>query len=108
MYSEVLPEAIRYGMSQKDFWHGDMRLLSAAQKAYFRDRSYSAWVNGQYSFVAYQYAIHNAMRANAREKYFEYPEWTDPFERKQVVTKETMEQRFRINMRRLSEKVNNF
>lgn len=103
----MLPEAIRYGMSQEDFWHGDMRLFSAAQKAYFRDKSYSAWINGQYVFIGVQNAIHNAMRTKTSEKCLEYPKWTDPFEQKQVVTKETKEQKFRTNMRRLSEQVKN-
>ena len=47
-------------MSEYQFWHGDMRLLEVYQKAYYRNTSYSAWLQGQYNQVAYGVVMSNA------------------------------------------------
>lgn len=74
------------------FWHGDMRLLDAYQKAYMRDRSYTAWLNGNYTMVAHSIAFSNAF-AKKGQKQQEYPQWKDPMERysKPKITKENRE-----------------
>ena len=77
-WEEVLPLAIQYGMSEYQFWHGDMRLLEVYQKAYYRDRSYNAWLQGQYNQVAYGVVMSNAF-AKKGSKQAEYPQWKDPF-----------------------------
>jgi hypothetical protein len=96
-YDEVLPLAFQYGMSTDEFWHGDMRLLEARQKAYMRDVSYRAWVEGQHTSVAFSTVMANAFAKKGAKK-AEYPAWTDPFEKisKKVITKENIEEEFRI------------
>ena len=83
-------------MSYQEFWHGDMRLLEVYQKAYYRDISYKAWVQGQYSQMAFGVVLSNAFaKKGARQA--EYPQWKDPFEKlyKPKITKENLEQEFR-------------
>ena len=83
-------------MSEYQFWHGDMRLLEVAQKAYYRDRSYTAWLQGQYNQVAYGVVMANAF-AKKGSKQAEYPQWKDPFEKfnKPKITKNNLEEEFR-------------
>ena len=83
-------------MSEYQFWHGDMRLLEVYQKAYYRDRSYNAWLQGQYNQVAYGVVLSNAF-AKKGSKQSEYPQWKDPFEKfnKPKITKDNLEEEFR-------------
>lgn len=83
-------------MSEYQFWHGDMRLLEVYQKAYYRDRSYNAWLQGQYNQVAYTVVMSNAF-AKKGSKQAEYPQWKDPFEKfnKPKITKDNLEEEFR-------------
>lgn len=83
-------------MTENQFWHGDMRLLEVHQKAYYRDRSYSAWLQGQYNQVAYGVVLSNAF-AKKGSKQAEYPQWKDPFEKfnKPKITKDNLEEEFR-------------
>ena len=73
-----------------------MRLLEVAQKAYYRDRSYNAWLQGQYNQVAYGVVMSNAF-AKKGSKQAEYPQWKDPFEKfnKTKITKDNLEEEFR-------------
>jgi hypothetical protein len=73
-----------------------MRLLEVAQKAYYRDRSYNAWLQGQYNQVAYGVVMSNAF-AKKGSKQAEYPQWKDPFEKfnKPKITKDNLEYEFR-------------
>lgn len=75
-----MPLAVQYGMSLNDFWHGDMRLLEVYQKAYLRDKSYTAWTSGQYNYVAFSITMANAFAKKGQKKE-EYPKWTDPIEK---------------------------
>lgn len=83
-------------MSLDEFWHGDMRLLSVYQKAYFRDKSYTAWLNGQFGCIGYGVVMSNAF-AKKGSKQAEYPQWKDPFEKfnKPKITKDNLEYEFR-------------
>lgn len=83
-------------MPLDEFWHGDMRLLEVYQKAYFRDKSYTAWLQGQYNQVAYGVVMSNAF-AKKGSKQAEYPQWKDPFEKfnKPKITKDNLEYEFR-------------
>ena len=89
--------ALQYGMSTEEFWHGDMRLLEAYQKAYMRNVSFTAWQQGQYTNVAFSVVMSNAFAKKGTKK-AEYPIWKDPFERiaKREITKENIEEEFRI------------
>ena len=91
-----MPLARQYGLTDNEFWHGDMRLLKVAQKAYYRDRSYNAWLQGQYNQVAYGVVMSNAF-AKKGAKQAEYPQWKDPFEKfnKPKITKDNLEEEFR-------------
>ena len=95
-YDEVLPLARQYGMTLDEFWHGDMRLLEVAQKAYYRDKSYTAWVQGQYNSIGFGIVLSNAFAKKGSKK-AEYPKWNDPFEKdkKLEIKKENVEYEFR-------------
>ena len=70
-------------MSLDDFWHGDMRLLNVYQKAYLRDRDYSAWANGQYANIAFSVVMANAFSKKGQSK-AEYPKYSDPIDKIEV------------------------
>ena len=75
-----------------------MRLLDCYQKAYYRDKSFSAWCNGQYVFEGVSKAIYNGFgRTRKSEKAEEYSQWKDPMERFDApkITKENVEEEFR-------------
>lgn len=83
-------------MPLDEFWHGDMRLLSAYQKAHIRNQSYTAWLQGQYNYAAYGVVMANAFAKKGAKKE-EYPSWVDPTEKlfKPKITRENVEQEFR-------------
>lgn len=87
-----MPLAVQYGMPLDEFWHGDMRLLQVYQKAYLRDKSYTAWLNGNFVMVAHGLALSNAFKKQG-EQDKQYPEWEDPIEKlsKPKITKENRE-----------------
>lgn len=94
----MVPLAIQYGMPLDEFWHGDMRLFEAYQKAYYRDKSYSAWCNGVYVFEGISKAIYNGFgRTKKSDKAEEYSTWKDPMEKydKPRITKENVEIEYR-------------
>lgn len=90
----MLPLAIQYGMPLDEFWHGDMRLLEAYQKAYIRNVSYSNWLQGQYNFAAFGITMANAFAKNGAKRQ-EYPQWQDHFAKKKVITTENLESEYR-------------
>lgn len=73
-----------------------MRLLEVYQMAYMRDASYKAWLQGQYSQIAFSVVVANAF-AKKGQTPAEYPQWQDPFEKftKPQITKENVEEEFR-------------
>lgn len=86
-------------MPLEEFWHGDMRLLECYQKAYLRNVSYTAWLNGQYNYAAFSTVIGNAF-AKKGTKAQKYPSWSDPIEKvekekKKNITKDNLEYEFR-------------
>lgn len=83
-------------MTLDEFWHGDMRLLEVYQKAYYRNISYSAWLQGQYNQIAYSIVMANAFAKKGAKK-VEYPQWTDPMAKfnKPKITKDNLEYEFR-------------
>ena len=90
--------AIQYRMPLDEFWHGDLRLLEAYQKAYIRDKSYTAWLNGAFVFEADTKVSANANRTKKTDKVQEYGQWKDPIQKKKVkrkITQENLEQEFR-------------
>lgn len=66
------------------------------QKAYMRGLSYNAWLQGQYTQVAFGIVMANAFAKKGAQK-AEYPEWVDPIEKfkKPKVTSENIEEEFR-------------
>ncbi len=83
-------------MPLNEFWHGDMRLLSAYQIAYLRKTDYEAWKNGAYANIGISIAISNSFR-NKCSKPEIYPNWKDPIPKKHItkLTKENLEIKFR-------------
>lgn len=84
-------------MPLDEFWHGDMRLLEVYQKAYFRDKSYTAWLIGARVFEANSKISANENRQRKSDKVEQYSEWKDPFEKfnKPKITKDNLEYEFR-------------
>lgn len=84
-------------MPLDEFWHGDMRLFDCYQKAYLRDKSYTAWLNGAYIFEANSKAICNGNRTKRTDPVETYDDWKDPMERfdKTRITIENVEEEFR-------------
>ena len=82
-------------MPLDEFWHGDLRLLDAYQKAYYRDKSYTAWINGARIFEANSKISANENRRKTTDKVEQYSEWKDPFETKTKITQENLESEFR-------------
>ena len=83
-------------MPLNEFWHGDVRLLEAYQKAYMRDKSYTAWLNGAYIFEANSKINANANRTKRTDKVHNYADWKDPIpKKKKTITEENLEGEFR-------------
>lgn len=76
-----MPLAVQYRMPLAEFWYGDTRLLEVYQKAYMRDKSYTAWLNGAYIFEADSKAVYNGNRAKRSDPVQQYAEWKDPIEK---------------------------
>ena len=84
-------------MTDSQFWYGDTRLLKAYQIAYYRDKSYTAWLNGAYVFEAQSKVSSNANRTKKTDPVEQYSTWKDPFEHnyKPKITQENIEEEFR-------------
>jgi hypothetical protein len=80
-------------MPTSEFWYGDTRLLGVYQKAFIRNQSYNAWLQGQYNATAFGIVLANSF-AKKGAKLAEYPEWKDPIP-KPPTTKKQQEQKFR-------------
>ena len=72
-------------------------MLEVYEKAYRRHVSYTAWLNGSYSFEAHSKAIKNGNRGKASDKVYQYNEWKDPVENlfEKKITKDNIEEEFR-------------
>ena len=92
-YEERLPQAIQYGMTPEQFWYGDIRLIGAYEKAYYRDVLYKGWVQGNYNHIGYGVVMAKAF-AKKGEKVDDYPAWVDPIEKiqKQKIKKNDREE----------------
>lgn len=86
-------------MSVEQFWYEDKRLYDAYQKAYYTNLHEKSWINGIYFDVALNNLAFNISRKKG-ERPLEYPEKPfNPFEKKpEPITKETLEERFRMSM----------
>ena len=83
-------------MPLDEFWHGDLRLLEAYQKAYIRDKSYTAWLNGARIFEANSKVSANANCTKKTDKVEQYDDWRDPIAtKKKKITEENLESEFR-------------
>lgn len=84
-------------MPLDEFWHGDMRLLEAYQKAYYRDKNYTAWLQGSYSKVSVEMGVRNALAAKKKDRISEWVELKDPMEKfsKPKITEDNLENEFR-------------
>ena len=93
----MLPLARQYGLTYEEFWYGDPALLTVAQIAYMRDKSYTAWLQGAKNFEAYSKALSNSNRAKKTDKVLQYDDWVDPIVKytKTKLTKEELEAEFR-------------
>lgn len=100
-------------MPLNEFWHGDMRLLTVYQKAYYRDKQYSAWWNGQYVQVGVYNAVFNNINAKTESDLKTYPKYEDFTEKlyaraePKKITKENIEEEFRQEQLRQQQWVRN-
>ena len=81
-------------MPLSEFWYGDPRLLGVYQKAYMRDKSYTAWLNGVYIFESNSKSTHNANRTKRSDPVEKYNDWKDPTPNPPIA-KERVEEKFR-------------
>jgi len=54
-----LPRAIQFGMTPYQFWHEEIDLIEAYEKAYYNDMAQKAHLIGQNSFNAFSLAYGN-------------------------------------------------
>ena len=65
----MLPRAIQYGMPMHEFWHGDIDLIYAYEKAYYNHLYQSAYIHGAYNNSAFTIAYGNAWSKNKKIDY---------------------------------------
>ncbi|MCM1437791.1 MAG: hypothetical protein NC131_01075 [Roseburia sp.] len=84
-------------MSWGEFWYGDVRLLEGAQKAYYRNVSYNAWLIGSNVNVALNKYFNNSNAKTRGQINWKWVDFVDPMEKleKPKITKENMEVEFR-------------
>lgn len=87
-------------MPLAEFWHGDLRLLTAYEKAYFRDVSYRAWWTGMYGQLAVSQGVNNAFAKSdsQRAPFPKYEDVVQKVDRKRTITKQNLEIEFRKQM----------
>lgn len=83
-------------MPLDEFWHGDLRLLEAYQKAYVRNVSYVAWRQAEYNRFAMEIGAKNAMATKDSGRIKDWIEWKDPvnMKRKKIITQENLDSEF--------------
>ena len=81
IYDEVLPLAFQYGQPLDEFWHGDLRLLEARQKAYIRDVCFRAWKQADYNRMAVEIGAKNAMATKQSNRIQSWIDFTDPIKK---------------------------
>lgn len=58
--------------------------MEAYKKAYFRDRNFTAWRNGNYTQIALEVSLNNLFAKNKSQR-IHFPEWKDPFDREDLI-----------------------
>ena len=82
-------------MSVEQFWHEDPKLFEVYEKAYYRNLSYTAWLNGKYIFMSVQLGVSNCL-VDKESKMQDYIDYKDPFPQKEdKVTKDNVEEKHR-------------
>jgi hypothetical protein len=69
-------------MTPEQFWYDDTRLIRAYEKAYYRDVTFKAWVNGNYDMIATEKGARNALVTKKSDIDRTWVEYTDPIEKK--------------------------
>lgn len=72
------------------FWHGEMALISAYEKAYVRRTTLLAYHTANYMKTAFELAQGNVW-SGKKGKYHDMPKYKDPIGKKTEVTKENLE-----------------
>ena len=92
----MLPDALMYGMTPHEFWHEDVRLLTAYRKAFFRKAKYLAWLNGAFGKTGTELALAGAFSKNGKVvPYINYSDIDFEEKEKPIVTKDNLEGEFR-------------
>ena len=84
-------------MPLNEFWHGDMRLLEVYQKAYYKNVTYTAWINGNYMMFAVEKGARNALavkKEHIDRTWVDYVDITKKME-EPIITKDNLEEEFR-------------
>ena len=69
-------------MTPEQFWYDDIRLFNAYEKAYYRNVSFKAWVQGNYDMFAVEKGARNALASKESNIDRTWVEYIDPVEEK--------------------------
>ena len=69
-------------MTPEQFWYDDARLFNVYEKAYYRNITYTAWVQGHYTMFATERGARNALASKQSEIDRNWVEYIDPVEKK--------------------------
>lgn len=99
-----MPSAMQYGMTARQFWYGDLRLMEVYHKSYMRNSTYQAWLNGMYQRLAVEIGAKNALSSSAENRIDEWVEYVDPIKTKTAkeISEEEFEKKFRETQMRES------
>lgn len=84
-------------MNETQFWYGDTRLLRVYQKAYYRNLSYSSWLQGNYFMISVEKGVRNALAMKKSDIDRNWIDYVDPMEKfkKPTITRDNLEEEFR-------------
>lgn len=68
-------------MPLNEFWYGEISLLKAYEKAYYRNATYMAWVQGDYFMVAVEKAVRNSLAMKKEQIDRKWIDYVDPIDR---------------------------
>lgn len=106
-YSNLLKNALKYGMSRSDFWYGeDYKDYFLYEEAYYERLHETSHIQGYYNYIALNTIVGNVLKKKS-DKAIEYPRMnilssakentleTAKNNVKQEITKENLEEMYR-------------
>lgn len=68
-------------MTPEQFWYDDTRLLNVYEKAYYRNITYTSWVQGNYEMIAFEKGARNALATKTKDIDRTWVDYIDPIEK---------------------------